>query len=326
MSRWVPDIVHATHPLAAQATTTFITNQRSPQTKTAYFGILRKFLAWADNGGWSSLSDLTTLDIKRYETGLLRVRGNGGQAAPRSRAQTLSCLRSYFRALVNVGALTVNPAAEVKGSKASANIGAYPALSSDDVTKLLASMEGDSLQDLQERALIGLMLFACARVGAVTKLTHSDVREAEGRLVVKLDEKGEKEHWVPLSKEADAFFRAFRDASGEGAAWCDPNPEGYVFRRWDKGRKRLTGRPLDRRVCLRIVKRRAERVGLFGVKNHTFRATGITRFINVTGDMERARRLANHSSVNTTKLYDHNDQGVQPHDVDEISFDGVMVR
>ena len=40
------------------------------------------------------------------------------------------------------------------------------------------------------------------------------------------------------------------------------------------------------------------------VTNHTFRATGITTFLEKGGTFERAQIMANHSSVTTTQLYD----------------------
>lgn len=325
VNRWLPNILYTTHPAAAEATSIFITNQNSEETKAAYFRILRAFLAWAEHGECNTLATLTTQDLKRYEEGLVRIKGSG-PAAPRSRAQALSCLRSYFRALVNAGVLASNPAIDVKGAKAKAKLGAYPAIPADDVGRLLDSICGETLQDLQERAVIALMLFGCARVSAVTKLKYSDIREADGRLVVKLDEKGDNIHWVPLAKEADNYLRAFMAVSGDGASGCDPNPDGYVFRCWSKGRKRLASKPLDRRMCYRMVKRRTRAVGLLGVSNHTFRATGITHFINISGSVEKARRLANHASVNTTKLYDHNDQAVQVEDVDQIDYRKPLVK
>lgn len=321
VAAWLPDILYLTHEKAPEVTATFLANQNSAETKHAYFRILKAFLTWAESGERTSLQDLTTRDIKRYIEGLVRAKGAAGAAKDRTRAQALSCLRSYFGELVGAGALPSNPALAVKTAHEKTNRGAYPALEPDEVVRLLDSIGDSTLQDLQDRAVVGLMLFACARVSAVTKLKHGDIREAGGRLEVMLDEKGDKKHWVPLTREAERYLKEFLAKSGDGAEGCDPNPHGYVFRRWDKGRKRLTSRPMDRVVCWRMVKRRAKAIGLDPkVSNHTFRATGLTRIIAASGSLETARRVANHSSVNTTKLYDHNSQAVKPEDVDLIEY------
>jgi integrase len=69
-----------------------------------------------------------------------------------------------------------------------------------------------------------------------------------------------------------------------------------------------------------MLKRRAKSVGLKGVTNHSFRAAGITTFPHSGRALDDARRLANHASVNTTKLYDHRTQAVSSQDVERIRY------
>ena len=57
--------------------------------------------------------------------------------------------------------------------------------------------------------------------------------------------------------------------------------------------------------ALRMVKRRAKAVGLPpAICNHSFRATGITSFLENGGTLEVAAQIAAHESPRTTKLYD----------------------
>jgi integrase/recombinase XerD len=51
------------------------------------------------------------------------------------------------------------------------------------------------------------------------------------------------------------------------------------------------------------------------IRNHTFRATGITAYLENNGTPEAAQHIANHESPRTTKLYDRRQ--------DEISLDEV---
>jgi len=82
-----------------------------------------------------------------------------------------------------------------------------------------------------------------------------------------------------------------RPARPKPADDCEPNPGSWLFRRWDKKRKRLTGRPLTRLICYRIVKRRAKAIGLDDVTNHTFRATGTTTFLDAGGSLDDVKRI-----------------------------------
>jgi integrase len=67
---------------------------------------------------------------------------------------------------------------------------------------------------------------------------------------------------------------------------------------------------------LRMIKRRAEGVGLPATTCcHTFRATGITAYLETGGTIENAQAIAAHESPRTTKVYDRTD--------DEITLDEV---
>jgi integrase len=66
----------------------------------------------------------------------------------------------------------------------------------------------------------------------------------------------------------------------------------------------------------RMIQRRAADLGtLVKMGCHTFRATGITAYLNAGGTLEKAQAMAAHESPRTTKLYDRTG--------DEITFDEV---
>ena len=67
----------------------------------------------------------------------------------------------------------------------------------------------------------------------------------------------------------------------------------------------------------RMVQRRAREAGLNGdqFRCHTFRATGITAYLDNGGTLENAQLMAAHESPRTTKLYDRTG--------DEITLDEV---
>jgi len=69
-----------------------------------------------------------------------------------------------------------------------------------------------------------------------------------------------------------------------------------------------------------MVKRRAEEAGFdpAQVTCHTFRATGITTFLENGGDLETAQHIAGHASANTTRIYDHRDQNVAQEEIERV--------
>ena len=65
-----------------------------------------------------------------------------------------------------------------------------------------------------------------------------------------------------------------------------------------------------------MIKCRAHAIGLpEEISNHTFRATGITPYLDNCGTIVPAQLIANHESPKTTKLYDRTSDQI---DLDEI--------
>jgi integrase len=93
------------------------------------------------------------------------------------------------------------------------------------------------------------------------------------------------------------------------AAGIAEEKKSPLFRTVDR-RRQLTTDAMTRTDVLRMVKRRAREAGLSGaVSCHTFRATGITAYLENGGTLENAQKIAAHESPRTTKLYDRtNDQ------------------
>jgi integrase/recombinase XerD len=78
----------------------------------------------------------------------------------------------------------------------------------------------------------------------------------------------------------------------------------------------LTDKAMHRIDSYRMIQRRAADMGLTTRINcHTFRATGITAYMDAGGTLENAQRMAAHESPRTTKLYDRTG--------DEITLDEV---
>jgi integrase len=88
-----------------------------------------------------------------------------------------------------------------------------------------------------------------------------------------------------------------------------------LFRCVHKGDK-LTGNAMSRFDIFQMIKRRAKAAALpYSTCCHTFRATGITTYLENGGTLEHAQTIANHESPRTTKLYDRTRE--------ELSFDEV---
>jgi integrase len=72
---------------------------------------------------------------------------------------------------------------------------------------------------------------------------------------------------------------------------------------------------------LRMVKRQARKVGLPPSSCcHTFRATGITAYLENGGTIDNALAIAAHESPRTTKLYDRTGDEISLDEVEKIAI------
>jgi integrase len=170
---------------------------------------------------------------------------------------------------------------------------------------------------LRDRALIGLMVFTFARVGAAVGMKVEDYFIQGRRGWVRLHEKGGKSHDVPANHNLDAYLEAYIEGAGLQA-----EPKGLLFRsaEWRPDAP-LTERPMSQSDAYRMIRRRADDAGIkTKIGNHTFRATGITAYLKNGGRLEVAQQIAAHESSRTTGLYDRRGDDVSLDEVERIAI------
>jgi site-specific recombinase XerC len=85
-------------------------------------------------------------------------------------------------------------------------------LDADQARKLLDSIDTSTVVGLRDRALISVMTFAFARIGAVVAMRVEDYYPKGKRWWVRLHEKGGKRHEMPTHHNLDDCIGWTRDA------------------------------------------------------------------------------------------------------------------
>lgn len=279
----------------------FTANIRNKNTRMAYVRALGPFLGWCDGRGLA-LEDIQPVHIAAY------IEQHPGSKP--TVKQHLAAIRMMFDWMVIGQVVPMNPAASVRGPKFIVKRGKTPVLRADQARQLLDSIDTSNIAGLRDRALIGVMVYSFARVSAVVGMKVEDYYQNGKRWWIRLHEKGGKRHEVPAHHNAEAYLDAYMEVAGIAGQKKMP-----LFRTVNKCRQ-LTERPMYREDVLRMIKRRAEAAGLpASTCCHTFRATGITAYLENGGTIEKAQAIAAHESPRTTKLYDRTS--------DEITLDEV---
>ena len=227
--------------------------------------------------------------------------------------QHLAAIRMLGDWLVVNQVLPVNPAAAVRGPKHVVRKGATPVLSPAEARKLLETIDTGTVAGLRDRALLSVMLYSFARVSAVLGMRRLDYFGQGSRGWLRLHEKGGRRHDVPAHHRAAAVLDEYVEVAGLD------EPKAALFQSVDPAGRRLTGRTLERRVVLAMIKRRAAAAALPpSTCCHTFRATGITAYLSNGGTLEHAQQIAGHASPKTTKLYDRTADTITVDEIERI--------
>lgn len=284
----------------------FTAEIRNPNTRRAYARAVRDFFLWCD-ARQLRLEKLNPVIVAAY------IEHLGSRLSPPAVKQNLAAIRMLGDYLVLGHVLEMNPASAVRGPKYVIKKGKTPVLTGEETRQLLDVIPTETIAGLRDRALIGVMVFSFARVGAVVRMNVEDFYEVNRRHWFRLHEKGGKFHEVPAHHKADEFLHAYIDAAGIADAKKTP-----LFRTVDRHRE-LTQKRIDANDVLRMIKRYCRQARLSEkICCHTFRATGITAFLQNGGTIENAARIAAHESTRTTQLYNRTNDQVSLDEIEKI--------
>lgn len=306
-----PALITTAGDRAAYRFLEFFTAQiRNPNTRRAYMRAVGDFCRWAEEKGQHSIETVSSVHVAAY------VEHLGRHVSPPTVKQNLAAIRMMFDWLATGGILPFNPATAVRGPKHSVKKGKTPVLVPDEARALLDSIDVSTPIGLRDRALIGLMVYSFARIGAATSMKVEDAFTQNRRLWVRLHEKGGKVHEMPCHHNLEAWLHAYIDGCSLAV-----EPKGPLFRTIGRGTGKLTETPLIQRDAYAMIRRRAGAAGIdTKIGNHTFRATGITAYLKNGGTLEKAATMANHSSTRTTQLYDRRSDEVTLDEVERVGI------
>src|ERR1700722_19638703 len=180
----------------------FAAEIRNPNTRRAYHRAVCDFFRWCE------IHELKLDQIGPVHVAAYIEKLQIDLARP-SVKQQLAAIRMVFDYLVLGQVIPTNPAAAVRGPKYSTRRGKTPVLSAEEARQLLDSLDTSSVVGLRDRALIALMVFTFARVGAAMSMNVEDWYFQTRRWWVRLHEKGGKRHEMPAHHNLELYVAAY---------------------------------------------------------------------------------------------------------------------
>jgi site-specific recombinase XerC len=180
----VPALVSARGPGAEMRYLEFLVARiRNRNTRRVYVQSFADFATFATDRGIRDLAEVRPGHVGAWVEALGKAR------APQTVKFRLAALRGLLDWLVVGGVIPLNPAASVRGPRHVVRKGRTPVLAAGEAQALIRHIDASTLVGRWDRALIGVMLYALARVGA-----------AGGMRVADFERRGHR-HWVVLREK-----------------------------------------------------------------------------------------------------------------------------
>jgi site-specific recombinase XerD len=229
----------------------------------------------------------------------------------------LAAIRHFFDTLVTRHAVVLNPAASVRAERLQVIEGKTPEISVRHCRRLMVSINTNSVVGLRDKAIIGILIYTAARVGAVAKLRRHDFYDTGDQYSFRFTEKGGKSREIPVRHDLQKFVIDYLQAAGfEYAEKSTP-----LFRTTVRRTRQLTMNGMTANDMSRMVKRRIKAAGLPSrYSPHSFRVSAITDLLNQGVSLGEVQNLAGHADPRTTRLYDRREKRVTRNIVERISI------
>lgn len=271
-----------------------IEKNRSPKTMENYGRYLDRFLQFAKV---SSPSGITEDLIRQYRLYLNRLKDNEGNPLKKvTQNYHIIALRNFLKYLAKRDIKCV-PAEKVELGKQEDREVTF--LEADELERLLKSPEGNNLDSLRDRAVLGTLFSTGMRVSELCSLDRNKIDTTRGELSIR--GKGSKIRVVFLSDEAKEDIKNYLGKRSDvDEALFIRIPKTKTFSK--DSDLRLTPRSIQR-----IVEKYATKSGIVGknVSPHTLRHSYATDLLRNGADIRSVQSMLGHSSVTTTQIYTH---------------------
>ena len=216
----------------------------------------------------------------------------------------LAALSSLFEYLCEQNAVGHNPVDGVKRPKANSNEGLTPALGDAQARALLNAPPENTLKGKRDRAILATLLYHGIRREELCRLTVRDLHHRDGVMHLRIEGKGDKIRFLPVSVKALRLIQEYLQAAGHGE-----DLPGPLFRPVKNNTTGTLNKPLNpTSVYKEVVRFYGKQVGInstvHGFCVHSLRATAATNALEHNADIAKVQEWLGHANVSTTRLYD----------------------
>jgi site-specific recombinase XerD len=302
------------HRFDARSAQAFVYKFNSPETRKAYARAIQDFF---ESLQWPHQSEISREHVIAYRERLTRL-----GRRPRTIAQRLAALRSYFDYLVAEGSIPRNPASTrlVEPPKIS-RVPSGRALSKRQARNLLAGLDRSKPEGARNHAMLLTMLRLALRVSEVCALRSSSIRVGISQWVLTCQVKGGREERWPLPMDVKAAIDHYLELdSSRRISLGTDKLDSFLFQPHKNHRTLVYDKPLSQRHIEKIVATAADLSGIGKLSPHDLRRTCLTEMLK-TFPTHKVQMVSKHRDLNTLMGYNHDRENLEDNPVNFFSYD-----
>ena len=273
---------------------TYLILEKSLSTNSveAYLNDIRKLGAYCEQRTPTLNPKEVSYDVLNEYISALKDTG----VTHRTQARSISSIKSFFKYLLYVGAIGLNPANSLDAPKIGRTLPSV--LSVEEIEAMINAVDLTKQEGQRNKAILETLYSCGLRVSELVNLKLSQINFRTG--YIKIEGKGNKERIVPLGAKAKDEIRCYlkkdRDKMKKARGF-----EDILF-------LNKMGKSLSRVMIFNIIKETALRAGLNKVVSpHTFRHSFASHLVNGGADIRTVQDMLGHESILTTEIYTHLD-------------------
>jgi integrase/recombinase XerC len=261
----------------------------SAHTLQAYGDDLRQFFSYCKiEPQTQNISKVTHRTIRAWLSHLL---ANG--VSPRSVNRKLSSLRGYYRYLIKIQAININPLQKVVPPRISRKLPVF--LKTSEANKMLDSnLFPEGFHGIRDMIVVALFYYTGIRVSELAGLMTQNVDLDSSN--IKVMGKGSKERIIPMHPDLKVMIKSYLMEKNN---YFPLNQKPYLIV------SNTGGKPYSE-MLYRIVRKYLSLITSLEKKSpHVLRHSFATHLLNEGADINAIKELLGHANLSATQIYTH---------------------
>lgn len=259
--------------------------QSSTNTQLSYQRDLKKFKAFCDSKGISSVKALTEKNLKAY----VDVMGEE-QFKPATVSRNIASIKAWIHFMMDEGVIKEDITRTLKVPKIEKKIPEI--MTMNEVVTLLEQPVGNNPKEIRDKAMLELLYATGIRVTELISLKMEDLNLQMNYISCN---DGNKERMIPFGAKARmALMRYLEEVRDD---MLEDSKSHILF-------VNCSGKAMSRQGFWKLIKYYAKKAGITeDITPHTLRHSFAAHLVENGADLRSVQEMLGHSDISTTQIY-----------------------